>query len=247
MCATAENGAEALRHIEENGPYDIYFIDWQMPEMDGIELARRIKLTCAEKSVIIMVSAMEWTLVQEEAECAGVEKFLSKPLFPSAIADCISECVGAASELPASLLQSEEADDFEGRCILLAEDVDINREIVLALLEPLRFSIDCAANGREAVELFEAAPEKYDLIFMDVQMPEMDGYETTRRIRALNAPRAKSVPIVAMTANAFREDIEKCLEAGMNSHVGKPIDFEAVLILLRKYLRGRSRSDAEAI
>jgi CheY-like chemotaxis protein len=205
--------------------------------MDGIELARRIKEGGTEKSVIIMISAMEWAFVQDEARIAGVEKFLSKPLFPSAIANCVNECIGADPYPQECLQQGEETEDFEGQCILLAEDVDINREIVLALLEPLKFTVECAVNGREAVEMFSAAPEKYDLIFMDVQMPEMDGYEATRRIRALDAPRAQRVPIVAMTANAFREDIEKCLEAGMNNHVGKPLDFEAVLIMLRKYCR----------
>ena len=130
----------------------------------------------------------------------------------------------------------EAAGQFEGHCILLAEDVAINREIVLALLEPTLITIDCAANGREAIEMFTAAPEKYELIFMDMQMPEIDGLEATRLIRALDIPQAKTVPIIAMTANAFREDVVKCLEAGMNGHLGKPLDFEAVFNKLRTYL-----------
>ena len=129
-----------------------------------------------------------------------------------------------------------EIDSFEGYKILLTEDIEINREIVLSLLEPASVAIDCAANGAEAVELFSASPEKYDMIFMDVQMPEMDGYEATRRIRALDAPNAKSIPIVAMTANVFREDIEKCRAAGMDDHVGKPVNFDEVLSKMRKYL-----------
>jgi CheY-like chemotaxis protein len=120
----------------------------------------------------------------------------------------------------------------------LAEDLEINREIVLALLEPTELAIDCAENGAETVALFSAAPERYDLIFMDVQMPEMDGYEATRRIRALAAPTARTIPIIAMTANVFREDIEKCLAAGMNGHVGKPLDLADVLDVLRRYLPG---------
>jgi len=119
---------------------------------------------------------------------------------------------------------------------LLAEDMEINREIVLELLKPLQFEIDCAENGTEAVKLFTAQPEKYDLIFMDLQMPEMDGLEASRLIRALELPNAKEVPIIAMTANVFREDIEKCLEAGMNDHIGKPLDFNEVLSKLRRYL-----------
>jgi CheY-like chemotaxis protein len=128
-------------------------------------------------------------------------------------------------------------DDFSGRHILLAEDVEINQEIVIALLEPTSILIDCAGNGADAVRLFTSDPEKYDIIFMDVQMPEMDGYEATRHIRSSGAPRADSIPIVAMTANVFREDIERCLESGMNDHVGKPLDFDEVLEKLRLYLR----------
>lgn len=126
--------------------------------------------------------------------------------------------------------------DFSGHTVLLAEDVEINREIVLALLEPMKLNVECAENGAEALRMFEENPEQYDMIFMDVQMPVMDGYETTRRIRALESPRAKEIPIVAMTANVFKEDIERCLESGMNSHVGKPLIIDEVAEALRKYL-----------
>jgi CheY-like chemotaxis protein len=125
---------------------------------------------------------------------------------------------------------------FAGRRLLLAEDMEINREILTSLLEPTEIAIECAENGREAVELFASRPGGFDMIFMDVQMPEMDGYEATRRIRALAAPEASSIPIVAMTANVFREDVEKCLECGMNAHVGKPIDLGEVLDKLAQYL-----------
>ena len=125
---------------------------------------------------------------------------------------------------------------FTGRRILLVEDVEINREIVLALLEPTQLGIDCAENGVEAVRKFSEAPDRYDLIFMDIQMPEMDGYEATRRIREMNTPKAKSIPIIAMTANVFREDVDKCIEAGMNSHVGKPLNFDEILEKLKGYL-----------
>ena len=126
--------------------------------------------------------------------------------------------------------------DFTGCYVLLAEDVEINREIVLALLEPTHLVIECAVNGAEAVRMFEAAPEKYAMIFMDVQMPEMDGYEATRAIRAMNLPQAESVPIIAMTANVFKKDIEMCLEAGMDGHLGKPLDFGDVLKVLSQHL-----------
>jgi CheY-like chemotaxis protein len=129
-------------------------------------------------------------------------------------------------------------DNFAGIRMLLAEDVEINREIVISLLEPSSVIIDCAENGVEAVKLFMNDPEKYSLILMDVQMPEMDGYEATRRIRLSGAPNAKTIPIIAMTANVFREDIEKCLAAGLNAHIGKPLDMDEVLTILRTYLKG---------
>ncbi|MDR1728569.1 MAG: response regulator [Acidobacteriota bacterium] len=127
-------------------------------------------------------------------------------------------------------------DDFSGFTVLLAEDVEINREIVITVLEPTGLGIDCAENGLVALRKFAANPARYDMIFMDVQMPEMDGYAATERIRALDAPKAKTVPIVAMTANVFKDDIENCLRAGMNDHIGKPVDFGEIKVRLRKYL-----------
>ena len=134
---------------------------------------------------------------------------------------------------------------FKGRNILLAEDVAINREIVLALIEPTLVEIDCAENGAEAVAMFSKAPEKYEMIFMDVQMPEMDGYEATRRIRALELPNAKTIPIIAMTAGVFREDIEKCIESGMNGHVGKPLAIDDILQVLTRIFHGISPAGAQ--
>jgi CheY-like chemotaxis protein len=236
-CDLASSGEEACRLVERNGPYDIYFVDWKMPGMDGIELSRRLKgMGTDHASVVIMISAVEWNIIENEARAAGVDKFMSKPLFVSSIADCINEALGPGSLTAAEESQPEEDDCFKGYRILLAEDVEINREIVLTLLEPTAISVDCAENGAEALRLYSEAPGRYDMIFMDVQMPEMDGYEATNRIRALDIPEAKEIPIVAMTANVFREDVEKCLDAGMNDHVGKPLNFEEVLDRLRKYL-----------
>jgi signal transduction histidine kinase/DNA-binding response OmpR family regulator len=238
-CDTTTNGEEALALVEKNGPYHIYFVDWKMPGMDGIMLSRELKARTSaveSESVVIMISAAEWSSVAEEAKRAGVDKFLSKPLFPSAIAEIISECLGVDKKQAEKAQAANIAKIFADRHILLAEDVEINREIVLALLEPTLLKIDCAENGAEAVRKFAESPNKYDMIFMDVQMPEMDGYEATRRIRALDVPTALTIPIVAMTANVFREDIDRCLEAGMNSHVGKPLDFNELLEKLNEYL-----------
>ena len=147
----------------------------------------------------------------------------------------------ATSSLDAEAEHEQEA-VFPGRRLLLAEDVEINREIVLTMLEPLQLEVDCATNGKEAVKLFSESPEHYDLIFMDLQMPEMDGFEATRRIRDVEAGRLERVPIIAMTANVFREDVEKCLEAGMNDHIGKPLDFDEVLKKMKKYLLTHDQS-----
>ncbi|MDR1588598.1 MAG: response regulator [Oscillospiraceae bacterium] len=240
-CDAAADGESAMRMIAENGAYDLYFVDWRMPGMDGMELTRRIKANDAEHSIVIMISATEWNTIETEAKSVGVDMFLPKPIFPSAITDCINECLGLYGALPVEVQTAEATDDFAGYRVLLAEDVEINREIVLALLEPTDLAVDCAENGAEAVEMYSADPTRYDMIFMDVQMPEMDGYTATQRIRALESPDAERIPIIAMTANVFREDVERCLAAGMNDHVGKPLDFSEVLDKLRRYLPERPR------
>ncbi|MDR1422611.1 MAG: response regulator [Coriobacteriales bacterium] len=240
-CDVASSGAEALEMIEHKGDYDIYFVDWKMPGMDGIELSQRIKNKEGSRSIVVMISATEWGLIEDEARAAGVDHYLPKPLFPSSIADCINQIIGSeiladeAADKPDALAEGE--GDFEDFRILLVEDIEVNREIVSALLEPTLVTIEIAENGLEAVEAFQADPEGFDLIFMDVQMPLMDGLEATRRIRKLDIPRAQTIPIVAMTANAFREDIEQCLAAGMNGHIGKPLDFSEVIGILYRYLK----------
>ena len=235
-CDSAADGNEAIGLIEKGNAYDVYFIDWMMPGMDGIELTRRIRKIDSGKSVYVMISSVEWNEIEVDAKKAGIYKFLPKPIFPSAVIECINNCLGVDLLNKEQTDKSANTDRFDGYRVLLAEDVEINREIVLALLEPTLLKIDCAGNGAEAVRIYSKAPEKYNMIFMDVQMPEMDGYDATRKIRALDVPSAKTIPIIAMTANVFKEDIGKCLEAGMNGHIGKPLDFDEVLQLLRKYL-----------
>jgi signal transduction histidine kinase/CheY-like chemotaxis protein len=234
-CDAAAGGAEALRLIEERKPYDIYFIDWKMPEMDGVELARRIKEQASAESIIIMISAASQEDFQAKAKSVGIEKFLAKPLFASSIIDSLRACLGREN-LSQPAEDSEHIERFPGRRILLAEDVEINQEIVQALLEPMEVDIVVASTGAEAVERFENSPDAFDIIFMDMQMPEMDGLEATRRIRALDAGKAKTIPIIAMTANVLKEDVDQCLACGMNGHIGKPLKYNDVLVALRKYL-----------
>ena len=235
QCDVAESGEKACLLIREHGPYNLYFVDWKMEGMDGIELAKRISATGDKKPIIIMISVGEWSEIEHAARSAGICRFLPKPIFPSAIVDCINECLGTNNPVFGSK-EIKNKEIFDGRRIILAEDVEINREIVLALLEPTKITVDSAENGRIACELFAQNPDQYDMIFMDVQMPEMDGYDATRTIRAMDFPWAKKIPIVAMTANVFREDVEKCLECGMNDHIGKPLNYDKMVAKLYTYL-----------
>jgi CheY-like chemotaxis protein/two-component sensor histidine kinase len=235
-CTIAASGEDAIKILEEDDKYNIYFIDWKLPDMNGVEFARQIQTKVTGKSVVTIFSSVDWSVIEEEAKAAGVDKFLPKPLSPSMIVDVINTCINRKTKVGADD-ESGYADDFSGYTILLADDVEINREIVLTLLEPTGLAVDCAENGVKAFELFREAPDKYSMIFMDIQMPEMDGYEATRQIRAIGGAAAVSVPIIAMTANVFREDIEKSIEVGMNGHIGKPINLDEIMKELRQYLR----------
>ena len=234
-CDFAADGIEAWNIIEERGEYNIYFVDLRMPGMDGIEFTRRVKARGKNRnSVVIMLTAFEWEQIREEALQAGVDKHLLKPFFSSSVIDCINECLEI--EKP-GLRHEAYAGEFEGKRLLLAEDIEINREILIALLEGTGLVIDCAENGQEAIDMIKAAPDKYDIVFMDMQMPRVDGLEATRHIRALPCPQGVGLPIVAMTANVFKDDIEACLAAGMDDHIGKPLDIDIVLEKLCKYLK----------
>ena len=235
-CVVAASAEEAVEVLSQTDNFDIHFIDWILPGKNGGELARHIQEKATGQSIVIIFSSTDWSLIEEEARTAGVEKFLPKPLFPSVIVDTINEFIGVDHRQEQEY-KTGYTDDFAGCSLLLAEDVEINREIILTLLEPMRLTVECAENGAQALQMFRTAPDKYDMIFMDIQMPEMDGYEATRAIRALAANRAKTVPIIAMTANVFREDVEMCFDAGMNGHVGKPLDFNEVIRQLRRYLK----------
>jgi len=233
-CTTVASGEEAVEMLKDND-YNIYFIDWKLPGMNGIEFARKIQAKASRNSIVTIFSSIDWNTIEDEAREAGVDKFLSKPLFPSMVVDVINTCIYKSKELGADD-KAVRCDDFTCFSVLLADDVEINREIVLSLLEPTGLAVECAENGVQAVKMVRDAPDKYNMIFMDIQMPEMDGYEATRQIRKLDSAYARAIPIIAMTANVFREDIEKSMEVGMNGHIGKPIDLDEILSELRKYL-----------
>ncbi|MDR2892267.1 MAG: response regulator [Deltaproteobacteria bacterium] len=243
-CITALDGESACKILETNAHdhFHIVFVDWKMPGMDGIELTREIKRRYGDRTIVIMISANEWSAIEAEAKAAGVEKFVPKPLFASLIADCLIECLDEARPMDPDLA-ADDAGCFLERRILLVEDIAINCEIAMALLEHTCIRIDCAENGAEAVRMIREAPQIYDLVLMDIHMPEMDGYEATRRIRAAERESgARPIPIIAMTANVFKEDVEKCLAAGMNGHLGKPLNSSEIIRTLKKHLRRKRRA-----
>ena len=228
---TAENGCKAWELIEANGDYDIYFVDWYMPTMDGIELTRRIKRKNANSNVV-MITAGDWERIRDDALEAGVNMHILKPLFSFSIADCMNEILEPDND---DIDDAAVVYDFTGKHILLAEDIEINREIIIELLSDTGLTIDCVENGKDALKTIAANPNKYSIVFMDVHMPKMNGLDATRRIRAL--PGMEDLCIIAMTASVFKSDIEECLEAGMNDHIGKPIDIDHLFEILRKYLK----------
>ena len=243
-CDVAESGSAAIAMFEAEAkgdkPYNFFFIDWMMPGLDGIELTEILKKDMPENAVVIMISAARWSDIESRATAAGVYGFISKPLFPSALVDCINSCLGVVATTKQAMDQAQKYCDFSEYHLLLVEDVEINREIVIALLEDTKIKIDIAIDGAEAVKKFCADGSKYDLIFMDIHMPVMDGYEATQKIRGCAQPAAAQIPIVAMTANAFREDVERCKAYGMNDHVSKPIDRATMLEKMKVWLRPRN-------
>ena len=240
----ARSGEDALgmirqRHLSGRD-YDAVIIDWKMPEMDGIETINRIRSEIDKSIPILLMSAYDWSDIEEKAKEAGAIGFVSKPLFRSTLYDKINVLIGKESK---SQEPEDDHSDLKGLHILVAEDNDINWEIISRILTMFGIIANRAENGRICVDMISSAEEgSYDLIFMDVQMPEMNGLDATRAIRKLTDPWASSIPIVAMTADAFSENITECLNAGMNGHIAKPIDIKLVIKEIRRIMEERGRS-----
>ena len=203
-------------------PYNLVLLDWQMPEMDGIDVARQIRQRYAKETTVIILTSFNWDEIMEEALHAGVDSFLAKPLFASNVID---EFERIARKNSMSLFKEKSRADLKGRRILMAEDVLINAEIMEQIIMVRGAEIDHAENGKKALNMFKDSEEGYyDAILMDVRMPEMDGLEATLAIRALDRSDAKKIPIIALTANAFDEDVQRSLQVGMNAHLSKPVE-----------------------
>ena len=214
--------------MEQGDAFSVYLIDWLLPDMNGVEVVRQVRRVVGDDTPIIILTAYDWTDIEAEAREAGVTAFCAKPLFMSELRNVLAKPFGTEEKDAAQPKR-----DFSGKRLLVVEDNELNLEIATTILEEAGFTVETAENGRVAVEKVEAAaPNWYDLVLMDIQMPEMDGYEATRRIRALADKEKAGVPIVAMSANAFEEDKKNAMSAGMNGHIAKPLDVELLFRIL---------------
>ena len=221
--------------VEQGDAFSVYIIDWLIPDMNGIEIVRQIRKVIGNRCPIIILTAYDWADIEDEARAAGVTAFCEKPLFLSELRRVLAEPFRAE---PASKPAQPTATDLKGKKLLLVEDNELNREIALEILKEAGFVVDTAEDGAVAVQkIKQAAPGQYDLILMDIQMPNLDGYEATRQIRALPDAEKANIPIFAMTANAFEEDRQNALAAGMNGHIAKPLDVPHLLRVLADALK----------
>ena len=235
---SGREAAYRARSAREDGdPYHTYIVDWQMPETSGVETARRIRAAVGKDASIIILTAYDWTDIEEEAKAAGVTAFCAKPLFMSDLKAALL----AANHLESKAEESRapwQEEDFTGKRVLLVEDNELNREIAEVILMESGFTVECAPDGTDAVDMVTRSAEGYyDAVLMDVQMPIMNGYEATRAIRALARADVKTLPIIAMTANALEEDKAAALKSGMNDHIAKPLDIQLFISALRQHIR----------
>ena len=236
------NGKTAIQMVKEHhandDDYFVAIIDWKMPEMDGIATARAIRKEVGPNVPIIIISAYDWSEIEADAQAAGVDRFISKPLFKSRLICCFKEFLHFDDRQYAPNAISIDEMCFSDKHLLLVEDNDLNAEIAKEILEMTGAKIHWATDGREAVSIIETSPEGYfDMIFMDIQMPLLNGYEATTTIRSLDRKDVKEIPIIAMTANAFLEDVNQAKRVGMNEHISKPIDMKQLENIMRKYLQ----------
>ena len=239
-CETAESGWEGINKVRirhgRSDDYNLIIIDWRMPELDGVETTRQIRSIVGHDTPIIILTSFNWDEIEDEARKAGVDTFVPKPLFAGTVMDEFREAFKRKNEA----LEKKTA-DLKGRRVLLAEDVDVNAEIMVMVLSMREIETDLAENGQIAVDKFaEHEPGYYDAILMDMRMPVMDGLEATRTIRAMDREDAKDIPIIALTANAFDEDVQRSMQAGLNAHLSKPVEPEKLFSALETFIHPRN-------
>lgn len=234
-----QNGKDAVDLIEQryhkNHNFDFVLVDWRMPDMDGMETILEIRRRVVRRIPLFLISAYDWSDIEGDADALDIEGFISKPLFKSTLYACLSKYVDGYEG--ANNSQDGQEIDFAGKKVLLAEDIDLNWEIANEILSSTGMSLDHACNGRECLEMFEASEiGHYDAVLMDIRMPVMNGYEATKAIRELEREDS-GLPIIAMTADAFSDDAQRCLETGMNAHIPKPLDIKQCMTVLQKFLK----------
>ena len=223
-----------IQHHKKRDDYQIILLDWKLPDINGIQVAREIRSNLGDEVPILLISAYDWSEFEAEAREAGISGFISKPLFKSTLYHALRQYMDIETEDDQTLNQNI---DLSGRRILLAEDNELNWEVAKELLSDLGVELDWAEDGQICLDKFQSSPEGYyDAILMDIRMPHMTGYEATKSIRGLNHPDALTIPIIAMSADAFSDDIQHCLKCGMNAHIAKPIDVVELTRLLKRYL-----------
>ena len=231
--AGGERAVQMVREAQETGePYDLILLDWKMPVMNGLEAARLIRKD--SKTPIMLLTSYDWREIEQEATEIGVNYFMPKPFFMSTFKEAVRLMMGRVKEA-----KRQETDVVREMHILVVDDIEVNRIILVKILTTLGAQCDTAANGQEAVDKFMSAPDRYDLIMMDVQMPEMNGYEATRAIRASGHPLAKAIPIIAMTANAFVDDVRNAIDSGMDAHIAKPVQVDKLKATIQQVLDSR--------
>ena len=242
--ASGEDAFDMLCSAREAGrPYDVILLDWKMPHMNGLEAARLIREKYSKKIPILLLTAYDWSEIEQEAVEIGVRYFMTKPFFISTFQNVIGRVMDDANRME----QEENSDVVKDKHILVVDDIEVNRIILVKILSTLGAACDTAENGREAVERFEASqPGDYDLILMDVQMPVLNGYGATRAIRSGSHPAAKAIPIIAMTANAFVDDVREAIESGMDAHIAKPVQIDTLKSTIQQVLDRRLEQTGSA-
>jgi CheY-like chemotaxis protein len=236
-------GSAAVARVEqaqkENDPFSIVIVDWKMPGTDGMETSREIKSLTGGETPIIILSAFDWSEVEQEAVSLGISGFIEKPLFKSRLVHVLKQAIGLNENAAESLKEITAGKEYKDMRVLLVEDNELNIEVAGELFNAIGIQTEVAGNGKQAVDkLSSTSPGYFDMVFMDIQMPIMNGYQAAKTIRSMKRKDLKNIPIIAMTADAFADDVRKSEEAGMNGHISKPVDIAKIKEMVDRWTVG---------